>query len=34
MKEEFTEKLRLNKKNQEQLEVINSIIEEYARDGF
>ncbi|KKN67395.1 hypothetical protein LCGC14_0462590 [marine sediment metagenome] len=34
MKEEFTEKLRLNKKNQEQLEVINSIIEEYARDGY
>ena len=34
MKEQFTEKLRLSKKNQEQLVIINSIIEEYAEEGY
>ena len=34
VKEKFREKLRLNKKNQEQLKVINEIIEEYAEEGY
>jgi hypothetical protein len=34
MKESFSEKLRLNKKNKEQLEIINGIIEEYSQQGY
>ena len=34
MKEAFRENLRLNKDNKERLETINSIIEEYANDGY
>lgn len=34
MKETFTEKLRLNNKNKQQLEVINKIIEEYSEQGY
>ena len=34
MKEKFREKLSLNKRNQEQLKVINGIIEEYAGQGY
>lgn len=34
MKESFKNKLHLNKKNQEQLKVINKIIEEYLNDGY
>lgn len=34
MKERFRDKLRLNKSNTEQLEVINGIIEEYAEEGY
>ena len=34
MKQEFRQKLRLNKKNKEQLDVINSIIDEYAGEGY
>ena len=33
-REKFSDKLHLNKKNQEQLEVINSIIKEYAKEGY
>ena len=33
-KKKFREKLRLNKKNQEQLKVVNEIIEEYAKEGY
>lgn len=34
MKHKFRDKLHLNKKNQEQLKVINEIIEEYADQGY
>ena len=34
MKESFRDDLRLSKKNQEQLQVVNSIIEEYAEQGY
>ena len=34
MKQKFREKLRLNKKNQEQLKIINGIINEYAEEGY
>jgi hypothetical protein len=34
MKQVFRSKLHLNKKNQEQLEIINEIIEEYADQGY
>ncbi len=34
MKQKFRDKLSLNKKNTEQLGVINNIIEEYAGQGF
>lgn len=34
MKEAFEDKLRLNKKNKAQLEIINSIIEEYLSQGY
>ena len=34
MKERFRESLHLSKKNKEQLQVINSIIEEYAEEGY
>ena len=34
VKKKFIEKLRLNKKNQEQLQIINEIIEEYAEEGY
>lgn len=34
MKQKFREKLQLNKKNQEQLKIINEIIEEYADQGY
>ena len=34
VKKRFREKLRLNKKNQEQLKVVNEIIEEYAKEGY
>lgn len=34
MKEKFREKLRLSKVNEKQLETINSIIEEYAEQGY
>lgn len=34
MRETFSEKLRLNKKNKEQLEIINGIIEEYSQQGY
>lgn len=34
MKQKFKEKLQLNKKNQEQLKIINEIIEEYANQGY
>ena len=34
MKEQFRDNLRLSKKNQEQLIIINKIIEEYAEQGY
>lgn len=34
MKEKFRDKLRLNKKNQDQLRIINKIIEEYKEEGY
>ena len=34
MKQKFTEKLHLNKKNIAKLEVINNIIEEYKEEGY
>lgn len=34
MKQKFREKLQLNKKNQDQLKIINEIIEEYADQGY
>ena len=34
MKETFTKKLRLNKANKNQLEIINKIIEEYQAEGY
>lgn len=34
MKERFRDSLHLSKKNQEQLKIINSIIEEYAEEGY
>ena len=34
MKESFRDDLHLSKKNQEQLQVVNSIIEEYAEQGY
>ena len=34
MKQRFRDKLHLNKKNEEQLQIINDIIEEYAEDGY
>ena len=34
MKQEFRQELRLNKKNKEQLDTINSIIDEYAEEGY
>lgn len=34
MKQRFRDKLSLNKKNTEQLKIINKIIEEYADQGF
>ena len=34
MKQKFREKLQLNKKNEEQLRIINEIIEEYAEQGY
>lgn len=33
-KETFSDKLHLNKKNEQQLEIINSIIREYAKEGY
>jgi hypothetical protein len=33
-REKFSDKLHLNKKNQKQLEIINYIIEEYAKEGY
>lgn len=33
-KEKFRDKLHLNKKNEQQLETINEIIEEYALEGY
>lgn len=34
MKESFTEKIRLNNKNKEKLELVNKIIEEYLQQGY
>ena len=34
MKERFRESLHLSEKNKEQLKIINSIIEEYAEEGY
>lgn len=34
MKEAFTDKLRLNNKNKQQLEVVNEIIGEYSQQGY
>lgn len=34
MKERFRDKLHLSKKNKEQLQIINSIIDEYAEEGY
>ena len=34
MKQAFRSELHLNKKNQDQLVIINKIIDEYARDGY
>ena len=34
MKNRFTDKLKISEKNEEQLNIINSIIEEYAKDNY
>jgi len=34
VKESFTEKIRLNNKNKEKLELVNKIIEEYLQQGY
>lgn len=34
MKDQFSQKLHLNKANEQQLQVINSIIQEYAKEGY
>ena len=34
MKEKFRNKLNLNKKNQERLSIINTILEEYSKQGY